>query len=67
MQKCYLEGLAEDESVPFSWSEEPGDGEVTPGVSGPTIRENVDAGVKVIDLTAMRAELEADRARRQGV
>lgn len=57
--------MAEDESVPFSWKDEPG--EVTPGVSGPQIRENVDAGVKVIDLTAMRAELERERARRQGV
>jgi hypothetical protein len=41
-------------------------GEVTPGVSGPRIRENVDAGTDVIDLTAMRAELEAARAKRQG-
>jgi hypothetical protein len=38
---------------------------MTPGLQGPTIRENVDAGVKVIDLTAMRAELEAARAKRQ--
>jgi hypothetical protein len=54
--------------VPFSWNEdEPEAGEVTPGVSGPKIRENVDAGVKVIDLAAMRAELEKERARRQGV
>lgn len=35
-------------------------------MDGPTIRENVDIGVKVIDLNAMRAELEADpRSRRQ--
>ena len=65
MKKCYLDGLSEDESVPFSWKEEVQDGEVTPGVSGPQIRENVDAGTKVIDLNVMRAELEADRARRQ--
>jgi hypothetical protein len=41
-------------------------GEITPGVSGPRIRENVDAGTDVIDLTAMRAELEAARAKREG-
>jgi hypothetical protein len=64
MQRCYLDGLAEDESVPFGWQEHTG--EVTPGMNGPQIRENVDAGTDVIDLTAMRAELEADRARRGG-
>jgi hypothetical protein len=58
--------MSEDESVPFSWKDDAEPGEVTPGVSGPTIRENVDAGVKVIDLAAMRAELEADRDRRKG-
>lgn len=60
----YLEGLAEDESVPFSWSEEPDD--PTPGVSGPKTRENVDAGIDVLDLTKFRQELEAERASRQG-
>jgi len=50
--------------VPFSWQEQTG--EVTPGMNGPQIREGVDAGTDVIDLTAMRAELEADRARRGG-
>lgn len=39
---------------------------MTPGVAGPQIRENVDMGSKVFDLTAFRAELEADRAKRQG-
>jgi hypothetical protein len=65
LQKTYLAGLAEDESVPFSWKEEPaGPGELTPGVSGPQVRENVDIGARVLDLTAMRAELEAARARK---
>jgi hypothetical protein len=38
---------------------------MTPGVSGPQIREGVDMGQRVFDLTAFRAELEADRAKRQ--
>lgn len=64
IQRAYLEGLAEDESVPFSWKEGGGEpGEMTPGVAGPQIRENVDMGQKVFDLTAFRAELEAGRAR----
>jgi hypothetical protein len=45
--------------VPFNWSE---DGE---GEAGPARREGVDAGVEVIDLTRMREQLEADRARQQ--
>jgi hypothetical protein len=36
---------------------------MTPGVAGPQIREGVDMGQKVFDLTAFRAELEAGRAR----
>jgi hypothetical protein len=39
---------------------------MTPGVSGPQIRENVDMGSRVFDLTAFRAELEADRNKRMG-
>jgi len=36
-------------------------GDVIPGMpSGPAVRENVDAGVKVINLSEMRAELEAN-------
>jgi hypothetical protein len=31
----------------------------------PTVRSDVDAGTDVIDLAAMRAELEAERDRRQ--
>jgi len=38
--------------------------QAAPGQDGPTIRENVDAGVKVIDLAKMRAELEADQGSR---
>jgi hypothetical protein len=41
------------------------DGDMPNGFE-PTVRANVDAGTDVIDLAAMRAELEADRARRQG-
>lgn len=32
--------------------------EAAPGMAGPGMREGVDAGVKVIDLAAMKAELE---------
>lgn len=38
---------------------------MTPGVSGPQVRTEVDAGVKVINLNDMRAQLEAERAKRQ--
>jgi hypothetical protein len=48
--------------VPFGW--QGGDGDVTAMADGPTVRENVDAGVDVIDLAAMRDELEAARLRR---
>jgi len=59
LRRAYLEGLDQDESVPFHMeqSEVPMAGQ--PG--GFRIRENVDAGVEVIDLTALRAELEAGR------
>jgi hypothetical protein len=58
--------MSEDESVAFTWKErevEQGS-ELTPGMDGPQIRENVDMGSRVFDLTAFRAELEADRTRR---
>jgi len=67
----YLDGLDAEEDIPFSRNgdagrEFGGGREAAPGMDGPTIRENVDIGVKVIDLAAMRAELEADpRSRRQ--
>lgn len=59
-QRALLEGLENDDSVPFGFSESGGD-EMTPGVAGPTVRSNVDAGTSVIDLAAMRAELEGAR------
>jgi hypothetical protein len=34
--------------------------------SGPAVREGVDAGMPVIDLAAMRAELEANRRDKGG-
>jgi hypothetical protein len=43
--------------VPFRFEEET--------VVGPVTRENVDAGVDVIDITKFREELEADRRRRR--
>jgi hypothetical protein len=46
--------------VPFGWSE----GDAPPGGAPFTYRKGVDAGVDVIDLAAMRAQLEADRDRR---
>lgn len=64
---AYLEGLSEDESVPFSWKKDSsGQGELTPGVSGPQIREGVDMGSRVFDLTAFRAELETGRQQQGG-
>lgn len=38
---------------------------MAPGMNGPTIRENVDAGADVIDLRAMINELEANPGARQ--
>jgi hypothetical protein len=63
LQQTYLDGLDQEEDIPFSRSKDvgqtfrPGE-DMAPGVNGPTIRENVDTGVKVIDLAAMREELE---------
>lgn len=53
--------MEKDEDVPLSFEQ----GEMGPE-GGPTVRENVDAGTDVIDLTAMRKELEAQRAKRGG-
>jgi hypothetical protein len=67
----YLDGLDQEEEIPFTRNNDAGQkfgggGEVAPGMEGPTIRTGVDAGTNVIDLAAMRAELEADpRSRRQ--
>jgi hypothetical protein len=66
-----MDGLDADEEIPFSINRDSGSvyqagSEAAPGMDGPTIRRNVDAGVKVIDLAAMREELEKDpRSRRQ--
>lgn len=58
LQRTYLDGLEQDEEVPFAFKE------ADPFESGsPRIRENVDAGTDVIDLTKMRQELEAARGR----
>jgi hypothetical protein len=58
MQRTYLDGLEADENVPFKFD----DGGADSGqAAGPAVRENVDAGVDVIDLTAFRADLEAMR------
>ena len=59
-QRALLEGLENDESVPFGF--EP----AAEAPAGPRVRENVDAGMSVIDLAAMRAQLEAARAARAG-
>lgn len=60
LRRAYLEGLDQDESVPFHMevSEMP---MLAGAPGGFRVRENVDAGVEVIDLTALRAELEAGR------
>ena len=69
MQETYLQGLSEDPDVPFKIQEEDPDaifGTDEDGQrAGPLVRENVDAGVDVIDLAAMKAELEAGRAQRR--
>jgi len=58
LQQVHLEGMTEDEDIPFRMVEGSGAEGLTPGMQGPTIRENVDAGVKVIDLAKMKEELE---------
>jgi hypothetical protein len=60
----YLEYLDEDEEIPFQINA-PEDGDAPPG-TGPAIREGVDIGADVLDLNAMRAELEEARKRRGG-
>ena len=63
-QQMYLEHLDEDEQVPFRIETS------TPGESagdvGPATRENVDIGASVLDLNAMRADLEEARRKRRG-
>lgn len=61
----YLEYLDEDEEIPFQLNAaEPG--ELTGDDNGPSTRENVDIGASVLDLNAMRAELEEARRKRRG-
>lgn len=65
IQQAYLDGLDQDEDIPFSRNSD-ASGAFGEGEMGPTVRTGVDAGTAVIDLAAMRAELEADpRSRRQ--
>lgn len=64
IRRAYLEGLDQDESVPFSMQETELPAAGAPG--GFSVRENVDAGVDVIDLTALRRELEAGRQKGGG-
>ncbi|HMG62784.1 MAG TPA: hypothetical protein VK599_07540 [Streptosporangiaceae bacterium] len=54
----YLEGLSEEEGIPFRIEQAPAGGD------GPAVRK-VAAGVSVIDLDAMRQELEANPAARR--
>lgn len=62
----YLDGLSAEEDIPFQVQQ--GDGREqerqAAGGDGPMTRR-VDAGVAVIDLEAMRRELEANPAARQ--
>jgi hypothetical protein len=61
-QKALLEGLEEDESVPLHFE---GGGGLPEGIEGPAVR-TVDTGDSVINLTDMREQLEAERAKRHG-
>lgn len=61
--------MSEDPDVPFKLQEEdPASAFGTDEEgrrAGPLVRENVDAGTDVIDLAAMKAELEAGRVLRR--
>lgn len=61
MKRAYLDGLDADESVPMSLREGGGDGEGLP-----VTKRTVDPGVDVIDLAAMREQLDASRGQRGG-
>ena len=58
LRETYLEGLSAEEDIPFRMDRGHGPGE------GPAVRQ-VDAAVAVIDLDAMRQELEANPAARR--
>lgn len=64
LQRAYLAGMDEDETVPFSFraagTQAPG------GAMGPRVRTGVDAGVSQIDLGSMVTDLEAARQRKGG-
>lgn len=63
----YLEGLSEEEDIPFRIQQGPGQGgreDAAGAPEGPAVRK-VAAGVAVIDLDAMRQELEANPAARR--
>lgn len=53
LQQTYLDGLSEDEEIPFRMAER--------SVPPPVATRHADTGSKVIDLAAMREELEALR------
>lgn len=63
----YLEGLSDEEDIPFRISRDvSAQQQEAPARRGPAVREGVDAGTDVIDLAAMKAELEANpEARRR--
>lgn len=60
MQRGYLEMLHDDEDIPFSLRQD--DGSEAPGIQ----KRVVDTGGGVIDLLAMRDELEAQRSKKGG-
>jgi hypothetical protein len=59
VQRAYLAGLEADGTLSY----DEGDGEMPEGA---VHRTGVEAGTDVIDLAAMRDELEAERRRKQG-
>lgn len=59
LRRAYLEGLSDDETVPFAIEDNASAGAFPQGMQ-PNIRR-ADAGTDVIDLAAMREELEAGR------
>lgn len=61
MQQVYLDGLSEDDEVPFrvNLSETAAMAEIRDDSGGMT-RKEVDVDVPVIDITSMIAELEAN-------
>lgn len=59
----YMEYLDEAEDIPFSFETRAPDEAMG---DGPATRKNVDIGASVLDLNAMRAELEEARRKRRG-